>query len=126
MNVPAPAAGDRTPAAYAEAYGITLSSRVRLARNLRGVPFPDQAPPAVRLEHNGSVTVRGRPVDVERDGLPVHDGGASYVLVAFCPWCGARLPESQRDRWFEETEAKGFTDDTLPPEYRTGAWRLRR
>lgn len=59
-------------------------------------------------------------------GLPVHDGGASYVLVAFCPWCGARLPESQRDRWFDETEAKGFTDDTLPPEYRTGAWRLRR
>lgn len=59
-------------------------------------------------------------------GLPVHDGGASYVLVAICPWCGARLPESQRDRWFEETEAKGFTDDTLPPEYRTGAWRLRR
>lgn len=59
-------------------------------------------------------------------GLPVHDGGASYVLVAICPWCGARLPESQRDRWFDETEAKGFTDDTLPPEYRTGAWRLRR
>jgi hypothetical protein len=56
-------------------------------------------------------------------GLIVHDGGPSYVLIGFCPWCGTKLPESQRDRWFDETEAKGFTDETLPPEYRTGAWR---
>ncbi len=56
-------------------------------------------------------------------GLIVHDGGPSYVLIVHCPWCGAKLPESQRDRWFDETEAKGFTDQTLPPEYRTGAWR---
>jgi hypothetical protein len=56
-------------------------------------------------------------------GLIVHDGGASYVLIGFCPWCGNELPESQRDRWFDETEAKGFTDETLPAEYRTGAWR---
>jgi len=58
-------------------------------------------------------------------GLVVHDGGASYVLIACGPWCGVRLPESQRDRWFEETEAKGYTDETLPPEYLTGAWRRR-
>ena len=24
-------------------------------------------------------------------GLIVHDGGSSYVLIRFCPWCGARL-----------------------------------
>lgn len=36
-------------------------------------PTPGQAPPAVRLEHDGSVTVRGHAVDVERDGLPIHD-----------------------------------------------------
>ncbi len=56
-------------------------------------------------------------------GLIVHDGGPSYILIGFCPWCGTRLPESQRDRWFDEIEAKGFTEDNLPPEYRTGAWR---
>ncbi len=39
-----------TPAAYHEAFGITLSSRIRLARNLRGLPFPDQASPAIRAE----------------------------------------------------------------------------
>ena len=56
-------------------------------------------------------------------GIVVHDGGASYVLMTVCPGCGTRLPESQRDRWFDETEAKGFSDDALPPEYTTGAWR---
>ena len=56
-------------------------------------------------------------------GLIIHDGGPSYVVIAYCPWCGAAQPESQRDRWFDETEAKGFTDDDLPEAYRTGAWR---
>lgn len=56
-------------------------------------------------------------------GLVVHDGGASYVLIAVCPWCARRLPESQRDRWFDEVEAKGFTDDALPAEYLSAAWR---
>ncbi|MEU6239707.1 hypothetical protein [Streptomyces sp. NPDC047024] len=30
-------------------------------------------------------------------GLIVHDGGASSITIDFCPWCGQRLPESQRD-----------------------------
>ena len=29
-------------------------------------------------------------------GLIVHDGGSSVVRIEFCPWCGAKLPESQR------------------------------
>lgn len=29
-------------------------------------------------------------------GLIVHDGGTSYVIIGYCPWCGAKLPESQR------------------------------
>lgn len=27
-------------------------------------------------------------------GLIVHDGGSSTVRLSFCPWCGAKLPES--------------------------------
>lgn len=49
---------------YGEAFGITLSSRVRLARNLRGVPFPDKAPAAVRAD------VRQRVMDAARAELP--------------------------------------------------------
>jgi hypothetical protein len=41
-------------------------------------------------------------------GLTVHDGGHSYVTILFCPWCGANLPDSKRERWFRELEAKGF------------------
>jgi len=25
-------------------------------------------------------------------GLRIHDGGASSIGIAFCPWCGAKLP----------------------------------
>jgi hypothetical protein len=24
-------------------------------------------------------------------GLPIHDGGSSYVEIHYCPWCGASL-----------------------------------
>lgn len=24
-------------------------------------------------------------------GIPVHDGGTSYITIKFCPWCGRRL-----------------------------------
>jgi hypothetical protein len=35
-------------------------------------------------------------------GLIVHDGGHSTIQIDFCPWCGARFPDSKRDRWFDE------------------------
>lgn len=54
-------------AAYEAAYGITLSSRVRLARNLRGVPFPDKAAPAIRTE------VRQRVMAAARAELPLQE-----------------------------------------------------
>lgn len=40
-------------------------------------------------------------------GIIIHDGGESYVNINFCPWCGERLPESKRDRWFDELEQLG-------------------
>lgn len=57
-------------------------------------------------------------------GLIVHDGGTSSVEILFCPWCGARLPESQRDRWFEELEARGIDpcEDEVPAEFEDGRW----
>ena len=58
-------------------------------------------------------------------GIPVHDGGASYVLIAHCPWCSAKLPESQRDRWFDEVEALAIGDDRPPDRYLSAAWRMK-
>jgi len=30
-------------------------------------------------------------------GIRVHDGGSSIIRIAFCPWCGTRLPRPRRD-----------------------------
>jgi hypothetical protein len=42
-------------------------------------------------------------------GIPVLDGpsnspGASYITLIFCPWCGAKLPGSTRDEYFDALE----------------------
>jgi hypothetical protein len=57
-------------------------------------------------------------------GLLVHDGGMSSLTIRFCPWCGARLPESLRDRWFEELAAHGIDpwQDDIPEPFRSSAW----
>ncbi|WP_314220191.1 DUF6980 family protein [Streptomyces zaehneri] len=57
-------------------------------------------------------------------GLIVHDGGTASLEIAFCPWCGARLPESQRNRWFDALEARGIDpgEDEVPPEFEDDRW----
>lgn len=44
--------------------------------------------------------------------------------IDFCPWCGRRLPESQRDRWFDELESRGIDpwEGEVPPEYQDDRW----
>lgn len=58
-------------------------------------------------------------------GMPIHDGGSSYVLISFCPWCGKELPESKRDRWFNELKKIGIHDpmtEDIPEKYRSDRW----
>jgi hypothetical protein len=58
-------------------------------------------------------------------GIIVHDGGTAICLINFCPWCGARLPESQRDRWFDEIERLGLSgpdDPAIPERLQSDAW----
>lgn len=62
-------------------------------------------------------------------GIPCkEDGGLSLLMFEFCPWCGKKLPNSQRDKWFEELEKKGFYnpfDEPIPEEFKTSLWRHR-
>jgi len=38
-------------------------------------------------------------------GLMVHDGGSSVVAIAFCPWCGSKLPQiDEADELLAEEE----------------------
>ncbi|MFD7882173.1 DUF6980 family protein [Streptomyces bauhiniae] len=57
-------------------------------------------------------------------GLIIHDGGTSSSTIAFCPWCGRRLPASQRERWFEELERRGIEpgEDDIPAEFEDERW----
>lgn len=57
--------------------------------------------------------------------LIVHDGGSSGIRISFCPWCGAKLPESLRERRFAELEALGFEDPgsgAIPSKYNSEEW----
>lgn len=62
--------------------------------------------------------------DARYDAYWVKAGGAKQLLF-FCPWCGEKLPPSQRDRWFDELEALGVDPaiDPVPEIFRSGAWR---
>lgn len=58
-------------------------------------------------------------------GLIVHDGGTAKMEISFCPWCGSRLPESKRDRWFDELEHLGYdnpSEQDIPERFQSGAW----
>lgn len=60
-------------------------------------------------------------------GLIIHDGGASYITIEHCPWCGTKLPHSKRDAWFNELEKLGFNDpleEDIPREYKSNKWYL--
>jgi hypothetical protein len=54
-------------------------------------------------------------------GIPIRDGGISYLLLDHCPFCSTRLPEGRRDAWFDALEAAGLEDTSfadLPAEFR--------
>jgi hypothetical protein len=60
-------------------------------------------------------------------GIIIHDGGSSKICISYCPWCGSKLPESMRDRWFDELELLGFPnpfEDDIPERYKDHRWRL--
>lgn len=56
-------------------------------------------------------------------GFSVDDGPA-IQLIAYCPWCGERLPDSLRGRFFDLLdEMKLEPDDAeLPLDFRSDAW----
>ena len=41
--------------------------------------------------------------------------GESYLMIQFCPWCGARLPASRRDDWFDRLARMGVGDARQAP-----------
>ena len=58
--------------------------------------------------------------------IACNDGTQSRMCLFFCPWCGKKLPNSKRERWFNELELLGFDnplfDENIPTKYKTKAW----
>jgi hypothetical protein len=57
--------------------------------------------------------------------IPTRTGDSSRYLIRFCPWCGVRLPDSKRNRWFDELAGLGFdnpAEQDIPEKYNTDAW----
>ncbi|MBO0853177.1 MAG: hypothetical protein J2P18_05345 [Nocardia sp.] len=49
----------------------------------------------------------------------------SQIVMNFCPWCGAELPSSLRDEWFDrifDLGLDGPEDPGIPVEMRSDAW----
>ncbi|MBN2016591.1 MAG: hypothetical protein JW794_00410, partial [Candidatus Cloacimonetes bacterium] len=58
-------------------------------------------------------------------GFLIHDGSGTYELIGFCPWCGSKLPESKRDKWFDELGELGYYDplnQEIPEKYKCSKW----
>lgn len=59
-------------------------------------------------------------------GIRVLDGGDSSILLLFCPWCGNKLPESLRSKWFAELERRHIDPygENIPDEFLDERWFL--
>ena len=58
-------------------------------------------------------------------GIPINDGGTSYKLIQYCPWCGQQLPSSLRNEWFDKMDEMSIDpadQDAIPEAYRDARW----
>ena len=58
-------------------------------------------------------------------GIPVLDGGTSYIAIQFCPWCGHRLPIELSEEWFQILDTIGieyYDAKSIPEEMNTDTW----
>ncbi len=60
-------------------------------------------------------------------GIVIHDGTLAVLLINFCPWCGAKFPESLRDKWFRAVKKEGYSfeqidKELIPKKYISDAW----
>jgi len=61
-------------------------------------------------------------------GVIIHDGGSSYIEIAFCPFCGHRFNESKRYKFFELLENElhygdlEISNGDIPEEFKSDEW----
>ena len=51
--------------------------------------------------------------------------GNKSTLIYYCPWCGAKLPESKQRLWYETLYKLGYSDPSeqiIPREFNSDKW----
>ena len=59
-------------------------------------------------------------------GFPILDGGSSFLIMKYCPWCGGKLPTSLKSEYFRILKELGIEypcrESELPEEMRSDKW----
>ncbi|SLA68351.1 DUF6980 family protein [Mycobacteroides abscessus] len=57
-------------------------------------------------------------------GIAILDGGSASLTIAYCPFCGSKLPNSLRDVWFDRLQTMGLEpgDPAIPEAMRSDRW----
>jgi hypothetical protein len=66
-------------------------------------------------------------VGVGADKPDYYEPGSRWerVAIAYCPWCGMRLPSSRRSEWYETLYSLGYDDpgeQDLPSQFESDTW----
>jgi len=58
----------------------------------------------------------------------MYDCRTSSILIKFCPFCGKKLPNSKRNKWFNKMEKLGIdiNKDKIPKIYLNFGWWLKK
>ena len=84
------------------------------------------AAPSTRSQPHGPDYLIGYDPKSDEYGVWVHDGrdgqASSWIGIAFCPFCGSRLPRPRRADWFARLEKAGLDPLKAPAELRRYGW----
>lgn len=61
-------------------------------------------------------------------GIPIKDGGTSFISINNCPWCGALLHTSKRDLWWDTLLQLGYEEpleQEIPKVFESDEWWLK-
>ncbi|WP_157888805.1 DUF6980 family protein [Alteromonas abrolhosensis] len=52
------------------------------------------------------------------------NSGYEYSIMKYCNWCGAELPSSRREQWFDSLEKQGIDpwENDIPIHYLSSSW----
>ena len=76
---------------------IKLDIRYATSNNFLGRPVYTEARAFLQKPAAEALVRANKSLRKKGYGLIIHDGGESFILIQFCPWCGKKLSHDRRD-----------------------------